>query len=116
MFRATTTVAHNVMTIQAIDTLTPVAMFCLGTPELIIIAVVLVLLFGARRIPELGKSVGEGIRNFKKGLNVTGEEEDESEAGASTSALDAEDVPVLEADATKTSATKTSPKKVEADL
>ncbi len=98
------------MTILAIDTLTPVAMFGLGTPELIIIAVVLVLLFGARRIPELGKSVGEGIRNFKKGLRVA-EEEDAAEA----SALDAEDVPVLEADATASSTLSTSAKKAEVD-
>ena len=97
------------MTIPALNTLIPVAMFGLGTPELIIIAVVLVLLFGARRIPELGKSVGEGIRNFKKGLRAA-EEEDEEEAKA----LDAEDVPVLEAEDAKAS-TKSASQKQKAD-
>jgi len=87
------------MTIQAIDSLTAVGMFGLGTPELIIIAVVLVLLFGARRIPELGKSVGEGIRNFKKGLAAADRDDEEEDAKA----LDADDVPVLEADDAKRS-------------
>lgn len=38
-------------------------------PELIIIVAVLVLLFGAKKLPELGSSVGKTITNFKKGLS-----------------------------------------------
>ena len=41
----------------------------LGMPELLIILVIVVLLFGARRIPELAKGLGEGIRGFKTGLH-----------------------------------------------
>ena len=37
----------------------------IGTPELIIILVVLLLLFGARRLPEMGRSLGKGMREFK---------------------------------------------------
>ena len=38
----------------------------LGTTEMIVIAVVVVVLFGARKIPELMKGVGQGVREFKK--------------------------------------------------
>jgi sec-independent protein translocase protein TatA len=40
----------------------------LGFQELIIIFLIIVLLFGATRLPQIGKGLGEGIRNFKKGL------------------------------------------------
>ena len=40
----------------------------LGPGELLIIALVAMLLFGAGRIASVGKGLGEGIRNFKKGL------------------------------------------------
>jgi sec-independent protein translocase protein TatA len=36
-----------------------------GLPELIIILMIVILIFGANRLPELGKSIGKGIRNFK---------------------------------------------------
>lgn len=38
----------------------------LGIPELVIILVIVVLIFGASRLPELGKGIGKGIRNFKE--------------------------------------------------
>lgn len=40
----------------------------IGTGEIIIIAVVVLLLFGAKRIPELMKGVGKGIKSFKEGV------------------------------------------------
>lgn len=40
-------------------------MFGLGIWEIILIFGLLILVFGARRIPEIGKGLGEGIRNFK---------------------------------------------------
>lgn len=43
-------------------------MFGLGLPELVIVFVIVLLVFGGRRIPQLGKSIGEGILNFKKAL------------------------------------------------
>lgn len=43
-------------------------MFGLGFPELLLIFIIVVVIFGASRIPELGKGLGEGIRNFKKAM------------------------------------------------
>lgn len=40
----------------------------LGWPEILIIALIVIVLFGARRIPEVAKGLGEGIRNFKAGM------------------------------------------------
>ena len=40
----------------------------LGVPELMIILVIAVLLFGGKKIPEMAKGLGEGIRNFKSSL------------------------------------------------
>ena len=44
-------------------------MFGLGTTELLIIAGVIILLFGGKRLPQLGRSLGSAITNFKRGLN-----------------------------------------------
>ena len=41
----------------------------IGPTELILIVLIVVLIFGAKKIPELGKSIGEGIKNFKKSIN-----------------------------------------------
>ena len=37
----------------------------IGLPELLIILVIVVLIFGANRLPEIGRGIGKGIRNFK---------------------------------------------------
>lgn len=50
----------------------------LGTPELLVIAVVIFLLFGATRLPQLAKSLGQSKRAFKEGLE-DGEKEDQKE-------------------------------------
>jgi len=41
-------------------------MFGLGMPELIIILVIIVIIFGAGKLPEIGAGIGKGIKNFKK--------------------------------------------------
>lgn len=43
--------------------------FNLGTGEIIVILVVVLLLFGAKRIPELARSLGKGVSQFKQGMN-----------------------------------------------
>ena len=45
------------------------AMFGLGATELLIILAIVVLLFGARRLPEIGSGLGRAIRGFKEGMS-----------------------------------------------
>jgi sec-independent protein translocase protein TatA len=54
----------------------------LGMPELLVILGVAVLLFGGKKIPELAKGLGEGIRNFKNALKGEPEKPDEPEKPA----------------------------------
>lgn len=44
-------------------------MFGLGIPELLVIAVIALLIFGPKRLPEMGKSLGSALREFKKGAD-----------------------------------------------
>lgn len=43
-------------------------MFGIGSTELVILLVILLLLFGANKLPQLGAGIGQGIRNFKKAM------------------------------------------------
>ena len=51
----------------------------LGWGELIIIALVVLLLFGGKKIPELMKGLGKGVRSFKEGMNSPEQEEKEGD-------------------------------------
>jgi sec-independent protein translocase protein TatA len=44
-------------------------MFRLGPAELLIIGLIVLFLFGGKKLPEMGKGIGEGIRNFKKSIS-----------------------------------------------
>ncbi|CAB5153908.1 Twin-arginine translocation protein TatA [Olavius algarvensis associated proteobacterium Delta 3] len=44
-------------------------MFGIGMPELIIILVIILIIFGAGKLPEIGAGIGKGIKNFKKATN-----------------------------------------------
>jgi len=50
-------------------------MFRLGPAELVIILLIVFFLFGAKRLPEMGKGIGEGIKNFKKSFKSDEEKE-----------------------------------------
>jgi sec-independent protein translocase protein TatA len=49
----------------------------IGLPELIVLLVVLLLIFGPKRLPEMGRSLGKGMREFKD--SITGKEDDADE-------------------------------------
>jgi len=73
----------------------------IGMPELIIGLVVILLLFGAKRVPELARGLGSGVREFKKGTQegeVEKEEEDKKEEQLEASTNGHEDEARLEDD------------------
>ena len=51
-------------------------MFGLGMQELIVILVIILVIFGAGKLPEIGGAIGKGIRNFKKSINEPADKED----------------------------------------
>ena len=56
----------------------------LGMPELLIVLVIFVLIFGVGKLPQIGKALGQGIREFREGTQGLGEE-DAPEASSSKS-------------------------------
>jgi sec-independent protein translocase protein TatA len=50
----------------------------LSSTELIIILIIVVLLFGAKKIPELARGIGSGIKNFKEEMNSINDEKEEN--------------------------------------
>jgi len=50
----------------------------LGVPELIIIGIIALLIFGPKKLPELGKGLGKSIRDFKDAMNEKSEPEEDT--------------------------------------
>jgi sec-independent protein translocase protein TatA len=71
----------------------------IGFPELIVLVIVLLLIFGPKRLPEIGRSMGKGMRDFKEA--VTGKDEPEQ--------------PATELNPTPVDATELKPTPVESD-
>jgi sec-independent protein translocase protein TatA len=61
--------------------LMPLAIFQnIGLPELIIILFIILLLFGAKRLPEMMRSLGKGVKEFKDGMKETEDKERKDES------------------------------------
>ena len=54
-------------------------MFGLGMPELIVILVIVLVIFGASRLPQLGEGLGKAIKGFKKGISDSNESAKDSD-------------------------------------
>jgi sec-independent protein translocase protein TatA len=70
-----------------------------GGTELIIALVIILLLFGAKRIPELAKGLGSGVREFRKGTRGDYEVDEEKKEGTSEELTAGEDKPETRAEA-----------------
>jgi sec-independent protein translocase protein TatA len=55
----------------------------IGIPELIVILLIVVLIFGASRLPEIGKGLGKAITNFKSSMKEGQKDEDRKDLGSS---------------------------------
>ena len=69
------------------------AFFNVGTPEILIIVLIVLLLFGAKRLPELAKGLGQGIREFKGAIDgakkdIEGSNENEKPESKENSSLE----------------------------
>jgi sec-independent protein translocase protein TatA len=54
----------------------------IGVPELIVLLLVLLLIFGPKRLPEMGRSLGKGMREFKDTISGKGDDDDDEEERA----------------------------------
>ncbi len=54
-----------------------------GFPELLILLAIVVIIFGASKLPQLGRGLGEGIRNFKDSVKSGASDRDQGEGGDS---------------------------------
>ncbi len=55
----------------------------LGLPELLVILAIIIVIFGANRLPGLGRGIGDAIRGFKEGIKTDDEKEDDKNRKAS---------------------------------
>jgi sec-independent protein translocase protein TatA len=81
----------------------------IGFPELIVLAIVLLLIFGPKRLPEIGRSMGKGMREFKD--SVTGKDDEPTELTATPVA----EQPAAPAEPVATPAAPAAPAPVERD-
>ncbi len=56
----------------------------LGAPEIVVILLIVLLLFGAKKLPELARSLGQGIKEFRKSVKEISDDVDDTGSGSSS--------------------------------
>jgi sec-independent protein translocase protein TatA len=83
----------------------------IGPPEIILIIVVLLLLFGAKRLPDLSRSVGRSLRIFKSEVKEMGKDDDkDADTGRTTQSTPSEPAPPRELEGRVQRADETTPR------
>jgi sec-independent protein translocase protein TatA len=92
-------------------------MFGIGHgPELIVILVVALLVFGPKKLPEMGRSIGKTVTEFRKGISeISKEKEEEPKTPPTTLNYSAIDNPTASTPTAETSASETSSNEVKVD-
>jgi sec-independent protein translocase protein TatA len=65
------------------------AVFGLGTPELLLILAIVLLLFGGKKLPELSRSLGDSVKELRKGMSQGGNEDKKKQTGSRETTDDA---------------------------
>jgi sec-independent protein translocase protein TatA len=81
-----------------------------GIEKLLLVLVIVLVLFGARRVPEIGASIGKGIREFKRGMSELGEDADPP--ARASAGLDSPRESIAESRETSPTATRSEPKRL----
>ncbi len=84
-------------------------MMGIGFPELMIILVIIMIIFGAGKLPEIGSAFGNSIKNFKKSMKEADEIKEEADVNPEASEGDADTPPEVEAGETDPSKVQETP-------
>jgi len=92
-------------------------MFGLHMPELIIVLVVALLIFGPKKLPEMGSAIGKSIKEFRKGVNeISNPNPKEAEVSSPKHALEEAQTPISKEDLNKLASNSYANEEVNAEL
>ena len=89
-------------------------LFGLGMPELVIILIVILIIFGPKNLPKLGAALGKGMKNLRDGMGAGKKEAKKADAAQEPAAEQQaapEELPVVEAEVSEVEAAEEAPKK-----